>query len=98
MSTTQSAVAALADDVIAVVCGAVATVLERDVTTVTASSNLRELGVDSLGLVAMAEIVEEHYSAQSVHLRIPDQELDGFDTVGDAALFVQRQLEAERRT
>ena len=87
----------LAGDVLAAVCDALATVLERNAATITPDSNLRELGIDSLGLVATAEIVEEHFAAQAIHLRIPYVELDRFVTVADAVLFVQQQLVAERR-
>jgi len=87
----------LAGDVFGVVRGAIATVLERDAAAISADSNLRELGIDSLGLVAIAEMVEEHYAAHASNLRIPDDDLDRFVTVADAAGFVQQQLGAERR-
>ena len=95
MSTTQSTVTALsAGDVLAVVRGAVATVLERDVTTVAPSGNLSEMGLDSLGRVAVAEIIEEHFAGG---LQIPDGALDRFVTVADAVEFVRQQLGPERR-
>jgi acyl carrier protein len=98
VTTPPSTVAVpLAGDVLAAVCGAIATVLERAAATLTAEDNLRELGIDSLGLVATAEIVEEHFAAQSVQLRIPDEDLDRFVTVADVVRFVQQQLVAERR-
>jgi acyl carrier protein len=98
VSVTQSSVAVpRAGDVLGVVRAAIATVLERDVATITADSNLRELGVDSLGLVAIAELVEEHFASQASSLRIPDDDLDRFVTVTDAARFVQDRLGAERR-
>ena len=98
MTTPPTTVAVpLAGDVLAAMCAAVATVLERDPATIGADSNLRELGIDSLGRVATAEIVEEHFAAQSVPLRIPDEALDRFVTVADAVRFVQQRLVAERR-
>jgi acyl carrier protein len=93
LSTTQQSelASAGAADVLAVVRAAVATVLEQDAATIMADSDLRALGIDSLGLVAVAEIVEERLAPEHT-IRIPDDDLDRFVTVGDAAEFVRARL------
>ena len=75
-----------ADEVLAVVQAAVATVLELDPLTVTRETRVREdLEADSLALVEIVEIVEEQLAAQATGpFHIEDEELDGLRTVGEA--------------
>lgn len=82
------------DDVVALVRDALATVLERDATTITPQTTLADLGADSLALVEVAEIVEQQIAERTGHrLRIPDADLEAFRTVGDAAEFIAAWIE-----
>jgi acyl carrier protein len=68
---------------------ALATVLERDPATITTVTTLADLEADSLALVEVAEIVEEHLAERTGRrLHIPDADLEAFRTVGEAADFV----------
>ena len=58
----------LVRDALSIVCG-------RDESAVSPESDLGGLGVDSLGRVALAEIVEDRLSAQLPGLHIPDDDL-----------------------
>ena len=81
------------DDVFAVVRNAVATVLERDPSTVGWDSDFADLQADSLALVEVAEIVEEQlapYAPGGFH--IPDDELERLRTVGEAVTFALARL------
>lgn len=81
------------DDVFAVVRDAVATVLERDPSSVTWDSGFAELQADSLALVEVAEIVEERlapYVPGGLH--IPDDELEQLQTVGEAVTLALARL------
>ncbi|ATL67885.1 acyl carrier protein [Nocardia terpenica] len=51
-----------------------------------------DLDVDSLSLVEIVVQVEDKYG-----VRVPDGDLEGLRTVGDAVAYVQR-MEAERRS
>ena len=74
------------EEVLAVVQGAVATVLERDPATVTRETRFREdLEADSLALVEIVEIVEEALAPRApAGFHIDDEDLDGLTTVGEA--------------
>src|SRR3954463_4717832 len=73
------------DDVFAMVRDAVATVLEREPSTVTWDSDFADLEADSLALVEVAEIVEERLASYSHGaFRIPDDDLERLRTVGEA--------------
>jgi len=81
------------DDVFAVVRDAVATVLERDPSSVTWDSGFAELQADSLALVEVAEIVEERlapYVPGGFHLS--DDELEQLQTVGEAVTLALARL------
>lgn len=75
-----------ADDVLAVVRSAVATVLELDPSTVDRATRFREdLRADSLALVEIVEIVEETLAPHArPGFHIEDEELDALTTVGEA--------------
>jgi acyl carrier protein len=78
-----------AEDVLGVVRSAVSVVLEVDPDSVERSTVLRDIGVDSLALVAIAEIVEERVSGQAGRpLHIPDTDLERMLTVGDTVDYV----------
>jgi len=81
------------DDVFAMVRDAVATVLEREPSSVTWDSDLAELEADSLALVEVAEIVEEQLASYSHGaFRIPDDDLERVRTVGDAVTLALARL------
>ena len=81
------------DEVFAVVRDAVATVLERDPSTVGWDSDFGDLEADSLALVEVAEIVEERLAPYATsEFRIPDDELERLRTVGDAVAFAMGRL------
>jgi acyl carrier protein len=81
------------DDVLDVVRSAVAVVMEVDPDRVDRHSTLRELGVDSLALVSMAEVLEQQLSAHTVPpLHIPDADLAAMVRVGDTVDYVLARL------
>ncbi|MCW2599947.1 MAG: acyl carrier protein [Frankiales bacterium] len=82
------------DDVLAVIQGAVAIVLEVDPATVTREQHfVRDLQADSLALVEIVEIVEEHLSSASrPGFVIDDEDLDDLVTVGDALDYALARL------
>src|SRR3954463_11994975 len=80
-------------DVFAVVREAVATVLERDPSSVTWDSDFADLQADSLALVEVAEIVEERLAPYAPGgFRIPDDELERLRTVGEAVTLALARL------
>ena len=83
-----------ADEVLAVVQQAVATVLEREPASVTRETRLREdLQADSLALVEIVEIVEESLAPQArAGFHIEDEDLDGLTTVGEAVDYALERL------
>ncbi len=83
-----------ADEVLAVVQAAVATVLERDPATVTRETRFtQDLEADSLALVEIVEIVEEELAPHArAGFHIEDEDLDGLTTVGDAVDYAVARL------
>ncbi len=82
------------DEVLAVVQAAVATVLERDPTTVTRETRFKQdLEADSLALVEIVEIVEEALAPRApAGFHIEDEDLDGLATVGEAVDYAVARL------
>ena len=82
------------DEVLAVVQAAVATVLERDPTTVTRETRFKEdLEADSLALVEIVDIVEEELAPRArPGFHIEDEDLDALTTVGEAVDYAVRRL------
>ena len=82
------------DEVLAVVQGAVATVLELDPATVTRETRFKaDLEADSLALVEIVEIVEETLAPKArPGFHIEDEDLDGLTTVGDAVDYALARL------
>ena len=82
------------DEVLAVVQGAVATVLERDPQSVGRDTRFREdLEADSLALVEIVEIVEETLAPRArAGFHIEDEDLDGLATVGEAVDYALARL------
>jgi acyl carrier protein len=72
-------------DVLAVVC-------EQPVSSLSRSTELAEVGADSLARVAVAEMVEERLAAHLPDLRIPDADLEVFRTVGDVVDYLGDRL------
>ena len=83
-----------ADGVLGVVRSAVATVLERDPSSVGRDTRFREdLQADSLALVEIVEIVEEALTPLArPGFHIEDEDLDGLSTVGDAVDYAVARL------
>ena len=83
-----------AEEVLAVVRGAVATVLERDPQSVGRDTRFREdLAADSLALVEIVEIVEETLAPLArAGFHIDDEDLDGLGTVGEAVDYALARL------
>lgn len=83
-----------ADEILAVVQGAVATVLEREPTSVTRETRFKEdLKADSLALVEIVEIVEETLAPQAKPgFHIEDEDLDGLGTVGEAVDYALARM------
>ncbi len=82
------------DEVLAVVQAAVATVLERDPSTVTRETRFRnDLQADSLALVEIVEIVEDELAPLArPGFHIEDEDLDGLTTVGEAVDYALARL------
>jgi acyl carrier protein len=82
------------DDVLAVIQGAVATVLELDPATVTRDLRfVQDLQADSLALVEIVEIVEEQLiAAADPSFLIADEDLDRLLTIGDALDYAVARL------
>ena len=60
-------------------------VANADRTAVTGDHRLREdLGIDSLSLIDVAVAAEDTFG-----IRIPDEDLEGFQTVGDALGYIR---------
>jgi acyl carrier protein len=79
--------------VLAVVREALAVVMQREPTGIHRETRLADLGVDSLALVELAEVVEQRLSGRSAGaLRIADVDLEGFQTVGDAVDYTLARL------
>ena len=51
-----------------------------------------DLGADSLDLVEIVMALEDEFSSQGRELEIPDEELEGLKTVGDAVSYIQERL------
>lgn len=82
------------EQVLEVVRSAVATVLERDPTSVDRATRFREdLQADSLALVEIVEIVEEALAPLArPGFHIEDEDLDGLSTVGEAVDYALARL------
>ena len=83
-----------AADVLVVLQSAVATVLEREPSSVGRETRFREdLQADSLALVEIVEIVEETLAPQArPGFHIDDEDLDGLTTVGEAVDYAMARL------
>ena len=79
------------DEVFSLIQGRLAELIECDPETIKLETRLEEdLEADSLDLVELAMSLEEELS-----LEIPDEELEGIRTVGDAVDFVAERVSAE---
>ncbi|MGI8535185.1 MAG: acyl carrier protein [Mycobacteriales bacterium] len=83
-----------ADEVLAVVQQAVATVLELDPSSVVRQTRFKaDLQADSLALVEIVEIVEETLAPLArPGFHIEDEDLDGLTTVGEAVDYAVSRL------
>ena len=78
------------DEVFTLIQGRLAELIECDPETIKLETRLEEdLEADSLDLVELAMSLEEELS-----LEIPDEELEGIRTVGDAVDFVAERVAA----
>jgi acyl carrier protein len=78
------------DEVFTLIQGRLAELIECDPGTIKLTTRLEEdLEADSLDLVELAMSLEEELS-----LEIPDEELEGIRTVGDAVDFVAERVAA----
>ena len=79
------------DDIFNLIRGRLAELVECDPATITLETKLEEdLEADSLDLVELAMALEEELS-----LEIPDEDLEGIRTVGDAVEFVAERVPVE---
>ncbi|MFI9407326.1 meromycolate extension acyl carrier protein AcpM [Nocardia sp. NPDC052316] len=84
MATTQ-------EDIVAGIAEIVEEVTGIEAAEVTIEKSfVEDLDIDSLSLVEIAVQLEDRYSA-----KIPDEDLAGLRTVGDAVAYVQRMVAAE---
>jgi acyl carrier protein len=83
-----------ADEVLVIVQGAVATVLELDPASVTRATRFRaDLEADSLALVEIVEILEETLAPRArPGFHLEDEDLDALVSVGDAVDYAVARL------
>ena len=80
------------EDIFELVRGRLAELIERDPGEIELETRLEEdLEADSLDLVELAMALEEELS-----LEIPDEELEGIRTVGDAVDFIAERVSADQ--
>jgi len=78
------------DDMAAAFARTLESIAEVKRANVTRDKRLREeLGLDSLSLIDVAVATEDAFG-----IRIPDEELEHFQTVGDAIDYIQRAMVA----
>ena len=92
MTAVEAATRPTPDEVFAVVADALAVVCEVPVAALHRQTELAAIGADSLARVEFAELVEERLTPYAPGLHVPDGELTGFATVGDAADFLFGRL------
>jgi acyl carrier protein len=82
------------EEVLGVVRAAIATVLERDPSSIGRETRFQQdLEADSLALVEIVEIVEETLAPRArPGFHIEDEDLDGLTTVGDAVDYAVARL------
>jgi len=74
------------DDILQAFAGVLAKTAKVERTAVTRDRRLRdELGIDSLSLIDVAVAGEDEFG-----VRIPDEDLERFETVGDVVDFVRQ--------
>jgi len=74
------------DDILQAFAGVLAKTAKVEPTAVTLDRRLRdELGIDSLSLIDVAVAGEDEFG-----VRIPDEDLERFETVGDVVDFVRQ--------
>jgi acyl carrier protein len=81
-----------ADQAFEIVRTAVAVVCECPESQVRSSSALADLGADSLGRVAMAEMIEHDVAAWLPNLHIGDTELGAFETAADVVDYLMARM------
>ncbi|HVE91692.1 MAG TPA: acyl carrier protein [Actinomycetota bacterium] len=76
------------DQIFTLIRSRLSELVETDSSEITLDTRLEEdLGADSLALVELAMSLEEE-----LHLEIPDDELEGIRTVGDAVEYVAERV------
>ncbi len=81
------------DELLGVVQQSLAVVLELDPERIQAHSLLeRDLGVDSIGRIQLADLLELRLAAFVPGLRIEDEDLRAFGTVDDVVAFLTARL------
>ena len=86
-------VAPAGDDLLGVVRESLAVVLELDPARIPAHSALeRDLGVDSIGRIHLADLLELRLAPGRPGLRIEDDDLRAFGTVDDVVAFLAARL------
>ncbi|MGZ4619330.1 MAG: acyl carrier protein [Frankiaceae bacterium] len=93
MKAGTETVASGRDDVVGVVRESLAVVLELDPERIPAHSELeRDLGVDSIGRIHLADLLELRLASAVPGLRIEDEDLRAFGTVDDVVAFLAARL------
>ena len=84
------------DEVLGLLRGAIATVLELDPTTVGPGTRfVEDLAADSLAIVEIVEVLEEELARRTGRpVRLEDEDLDALCTVSDAVAQVLALLPA----
>jgi acyl carrier protein len=81
------------DEVIELVRGSLADILEIDASTISEGASFGDdLGADSLALIELVEALEEELGERSVGFKIDDEDLEDLKTVRDAVDYVMAKL------
>ena len=92
MTTTVDRARPTPEEVLGVVREAVAIVCERPTSSIASDADFDELGIDSLGRVELAELVEQRLAPAAPALHIADDDLAAFRTVADAVDYLLGRL------
>jgi acyl carrier protein len=79
-------------EVLKLVRGALADILEVNPDTIAESASFGDLGADSLALIELVEALEKELGEQFAGFRIDDEDLEDMKTVRDAVDYVVAKL------
>jgi acyl carrier protein len=84
------------DEVLDLVRGSLADILEVSPDRIAEGASFGELGADSLALIELVEALEKELGSNFAGFRIEDEDLEDLKTVRDAVDYVMARLAAGR--